>query len=129
MKPRVIERKLRDSFIRELQKQRKIDNYDIKITPVLKQILQFDKYFKNKNHDFKDALHPSTYVRIDTYLDPLADDSLSVSLSSAEEKVDEIEHFIISVQVDHYSYNKEEQYMIVKTIEEMHDDDDNFNVI
>ena len=39
MRPRIIERKLRDRFIRELQKQRKIDNYEVNITPILKQIL------------------------------------------------------------------------------------------
>ena len=56
MKPRIIERKLRDRFMRDLQKQRKIDNYEINITPILKLILQYDKYIKK--NIYQDVLDP-----------------------------------------------------------------------
>ena len=54
---------------------------------------------------------------------------MSVSLSSAEEREDELEHSIISASVDHYSYSEKDQFMVVKTIEEMHDDEGYFTVI
>ena len=91
----------------------------MKITPIIKQILQYDPNVKKK--EYRDLLHPSTSARIASYLDTGNDDGLSASLSSDEDKEDEMWHSIISVVVDHYSYNEKEQFMIVKTIEEMHD--------
>lgn len=75
-------------------------------------------------------LHPSTTARISSYLDEELDDGIiSVSISDVEDREDELVHSIISAQVDHYSFNEIEQFMIVKTIEEMHDDDGQYNVV
>lgn len=44
-----------------------------------------------------DILHPSTSARISSYLDEELDDGvMSVSISSAEEREDELVHSIIS---------------------------------
>ena len=52
----------------------------------------------------------------------------SSKLSSASE--DQLmEHSIISVQIEHYSFSEKENFMIAKTIEEMKVNDDNYNVI
>ena len=74
-------------------------------------------------------MNPQTSARIASYLDLEVEDDLSASLSSDEDKEEELQHSIISIEVDHYSYNENEQFMIVRTIEEMHDNKEKFNVI
>ena len=68
-------------------------------------------------------MHPQT---IDTLV--CSFESQSAASKRSDEK-QELEHSIISVQIEHYSFNEDETFMIVKTIEEMSDNEDNYNVI
>ena len=68
-------------------------------------------------------LHPRTIYRL--IQDFESNDGSSRSLSEDEE----LEHSIISVQIEHFAYNENETFMIAKTIEEMKDNEDNYNVV
>lgn len=73
---------------------------------------------------YEHCLHPRTIDKIIQYFD-----IMNGSVSSLSDSKDELEYSITSVQIDHYSYKEQEQFMIVKTIEEMYDNQDNFYVI
>lgn len=96
MKPHTIERKLKDKFIRDLQKQSKIDNYEINITPILQEILKHDMCDQNLTY-YKDILHPRTSARIAMNFKADDESQFSVSMSNSQQKVDDLEHSIISV--------------------------------
>lgn len=56
---------------------------------------------------YKDILHPRTSAQIASCLESETDEEKSISLSN-DEKEEDLDHLILSVQVEHYSFNEAE---------------------
>lgn len=63
-KPRTMERNLRDKFINELQKQNKIDNYEINIRPIIQEIAKKCLDDNESLNDYRKYLHPGTISKL-----------------------------------------------------------------
>ena len=63
-----MERKLRDKFIDELQKQKKIENYEIKIRPIIREIIAECDDIGDLGQ-YSKSLHPATIAKISARVD------------------------------------------------------------
>ena len=107
--PKTSEKRIREEFYKDLKRKGKIDHYEVKIAPLLFKLQ--NKKSSNLEQQYGQFLHPKTIKLIETQ----GIDSSPSLISSRNNHV----HSIVDVNVDHFSFDEQNQFLIVKTIEEM----------
>lgn len=124
--PSTIDKRKRHEFYTDLIESRKIDHYEVKITPILYQMQESseDEWFINR---YTEDLHPETFklIKKSNNVDYSSQGS---NLANDDPNKNNI-HSIFRIDVDHFSFNTQNQFMVVKTIEEMQFKKNEFVVI
>ena len=123
----------------------KIDFYQVKVEPILKTIFAHE-HNSDDSHDHdeelkqetRDSLHHGTlhFLNIcksdqnsSSYTDSLSEFSQSNDDDNHLIRKKEAKHSICSTEIDSYFYDEKNKFMIVKTIEEMEDDDEETSIV
>ena len=125
MKPKENEFMQKEDFLMNLKLKNKIDNYKIDVNPILLNLIkQYENRFPKLREYYKDSVHPETLEMLahetnDHGHHGNGSDGFSSDSISDGKQLSEMVHTICKIEIEHYSYDAENKFLLVRTIEQL----------